>query len=188
MFQDLPTKRRGLDWTLGEEAVKFGRANGMDYALFLYAQDSVASSGRIALQVVGIAGCFIGFCAPQNGGSQTAFASLVDLKTGDVVWFNVPTDRRPAPGRQLRRSSYAGRSEPDGRAPAWKDEGRPQRQEARRMNDILTRRMLLGGSAAPAARARRTRFGADRAAHDEAAHHVRLRPDETDEKGPLAAI
>jgi hypothetical protein len=89
MFQDLPTKRRGLDWTLGEDAVKFGRATGMDYALFLYAQDSVASSGRIALQVVGIAGCFIGFCAPQNGGSQTAFASLVDLKTGDVVWFNV---------------------------------------------------------------------------------------------------
>jgi hypothetical protein len=89
MYQDLPTKRRGLDWTLGEDAVKFGRATGMDYALFLYAQDSVASAGRTALQVVGIAGCFIGFCAPQNGGSQTAFASLVDLKTGDVVWFNV---------------------------------------------------------------------------------------------------
>jgi hypothetical protein len=88
--QDLPTKRRqGVDWTLGEEAVKFGRATGMDYALFLYAQDSQASAGRVALQVVGIAGCFIGFCAPQNGGSQTAFASLVDLRTGEVVWFNV---------------------------------------------------------------------------------------------------
>jgi hypothetical protein len=35
MMQDLPTKRRGLDWTLGEDAVKFGRATGMDYALFL---------------------------------------------------------------------------------------------------------------------------------------------------------
>jgi hypothetical protein len=86
---ELPTKRRGLDWTLGEEAVKFGRATGMDYALFLYAQDSFASTERVALQVLGFAGCFIGFCAPVGGGSQTAFASLVDLKTGDVVWFNV---------------------------------------------------------------------------------------------------
>lgn len=87
---ELPTKRRGLDWTLGEDAVKLGRATGMDYALFLYAQDSYASEGRIALQVLGIAGCLIGFCAPQIGGaSQFAYASLVDLKSGDVVWFNV---------------------------------------------------------------------------------------------------
>ncbi len=87
----LPTKRRqGLDWTLGEDAVAFGRATGMDYALFLHAQDAYASTGRIALQVLGIAGCFIGFCAPQiGGGSQQAYASLVDLRTGDVVWFNI---------------------------------------------------------------------------------------------------
>ncbi len=86
---ELPTKRRGIDWTLGEDAVKLGRATGMDYALFLYAQDSIASGGRVAMQVLGIAGCFVGFCAPQGGGGQTAYASLVDLKTGDVVWFNV---------------------------------------------------------------------------------------------------
>lgn len=87
---DLPTKKRqGLDWTLGEDAVAFGRATGMDYALFLYAQDSFASTGRMALQIIGIAGCFVGFCAPSGGGSQTAYASLVDLHSGEVVWFNV---------------------------------------------------------------------------------------------------
>ena len=86
----LPTKRRqGLDWTLGEDAVAFGKATGMDYALFLHAEDSFASSGRVALQVLGIAGCIIGFCAPQGGGGQSAYASLVDLRTGEVVWFNV---------------------------------------------------------------------------------------------------
>ena len=85
----LPTKRRGIDWTLGQDAVRFGRATGMDYALFLYAHDSFASTGRVALQVLGVAGCFVGFCAPVGGGSQTAFASLVDLRTGDVVWFNI---------------------------------------------------------------------------------------------------
>jgi hypothetical protein len=88
---DLPTKRRqGIDWTLGEEAVAFGRATGMEYALFLHAEDSFASTGRVALQVLGIAGCLVGFCAPNvGGGSQQAYASLVDLRTGQVVWFNI---------------------------------------------------------------------------------------------------
>jgi hypothetical protein len=95
---ELPTKRRGIDWTLGEEAVKLGRATGMEYALFLYAQDSIASTGRVAMQVLGIAGCFIGFCAPQGGGGQVAYASLVDLKTGDVVWFNVLQTSSQLPG------------------------------------------------------------------------------------------
>jgi len=87
----LPTKRgRGLEYTLGREAVEFGGKTGFDYMLFLHAEDSFASRGRVALQVLGVAGCFIGFCAPNiGGGGQLAYASLVDLKTGEVVWFNV---------------------------------------------------------------------------------------------------
>jgi hypothetical protein len=87
----LPTKRgKGLDWTLGQDAVQLGQRTGMDYALFLYAEDSFASTGRIALQVLGIAGCVVGFCAPNiGGGGQFAYASLVDLRSGEVVWFNV---------------------------------------------------------------------------------------------------
>ena len=88
----LPTKRRlGLDWTLGDDAVRIGRKTGYDYALFLHAEDEVATGGRIALSVLGIAGCFIGFCAPSTGQQQLDYASLVDLRTGDVVWFNVVT-------------------------------------------------------------------------------------------------
>ena len=95
----LPTKRRqGIDWTLGEDAVKFGRATGMDYALFLYAEDNFTSDSRKALQVLGLAGCFIGFCAPQGGGGQVAYASLVDLRTGEVVWFNVLQTSSQLPG------------------------------------------------------------------------------------------
>jgi hypothetical protein len=87
----LPTTRgKGLDWTLGQDAVRLGQRTGMDYALFLYAEDSFASTGRVALQVLGVAGCFVGFCTPNiGGGGQFAYASLVDLRTGDVVWFNV---------------------------------------------------------------------------------------------------
>ena len=95
----LPTKRRqGLDWSLGEDAVALGRATGMEYALFLHAEDAHASSGRTALQVLGIAGCLIGFCAPQGGGGQAAYASLVDLRNGDVVWFNVLQTGSQLPG------------------------------------------------------------------------------------------
>jgi hypothetical protein len=95
----LPTKRRqGLDWTLGEDAVRLGRATGMDYALFLHAEDAQASTGRTALQVVGILGCLVGVCAPQGGGGQSAYASLVDLRTGDVVWFNILQTGSQLPG------------------------------------------------------------------------------------------
>ena len=87
----LPTKRgRGLEYTLGQDAIAFGQKSGFDYMLFLHAEDSFASTGRVALQVLGVAGCFIGFCAPNmGGGGQLAYASLVDLRTGEVVWFNV---------------------------------------------------------------------------------------------------
>jgi len=132
---DLPTKRRkGLDWTLGQQAFALGQKSGMDYALFMHAEDSFASTGRVALQVLGIAGCLVGFCAPNIGGAgQFAYASLVDLRTGKVVWFNVlqtgsqvagikfgdiRTDKgaaemverllgRMKPGREIRRAQRA---------------------------------------------------------------------------------
>jgi hypothetical protein len=96
----LPTKYgRGLDWTLGQDAVRLGQKTGMDYALFLHAEDQVASGGRVALGVLGLAGCFVGFCAPNVGGAtQLDYASLVDLKTGEVVWFNVVRAGSEIPG------------------------------------------------------------------------------------------
>ena len=96
----LPTKRgRGLDWTLGSDAVQLGQKTGYDYALFLHAEDQVASTGRVVLGVLGAAGCLVGFCAPNIGGAtQLDYASLVDLKTGEVVWFNVVQASSQIPG------------------------------------------------------------------------------------------
>jgi len=90
-LQPLPTKQNHFDWTLGEQAVAFGAATHYDYALFLSAQDSFSSGGRVALQAAGFLGCLVGVCVGVPGGQQVAFASLVDLKTGSVVWFNVLT-------------------------------------------------------------------------------------------------
>ncbi len=84
----LPTKKDVFDWTLGELAARYGEQSGYDYALFLYARDSFSSSGRAALQVVGALGCIVGVCVIPPGGTQQAFASLVELKTGKLVWFN----------------------------------------------------------------------------------------------------
>lgn len=95
----LPSKRgRGLEYTLGQDAVALGRRTGFDYALFLHAEDNIASAGRTALQVLGVAGCVVGFCAPSGGSNQLAYASLVDLRTGEVVWFNVVKTGSQLPG------------------------------------------------------------------------------------------
>jgi hypothetical protein len=84
----LPTKKDKFDWTLGELAVQYGGSSGYDYALFLFARDSFSSSGRQALQALGFLGCVVGVCMMPGGGIQAGFVSLVDLRTGHVVWFN----------------------------------------------------------------------------------------------------
>ncbi|MGQ9371708.1 hypothetical protein [Azospirillum sp. ST 5-10] len=79
----LPTKKDRFDWSLGPAVGPLREATGADYALFTYIRDSYSSAGRVALMIV--AGAF-GVSVP--GGAQVGFASLVDLRTGDIVWFN----------------------------------------------------------------------------------------------------
>ena len=88
-YVSLPTKSASFDWTLGEGAQALGAAYEADYALFVFGRGNYASGARVATAV--------GQC----------FASLVDLKTGRVVWFNVastgPNDdmRKPDGAAQL---------------------------------------------------------------------------------------
>jgi hypothetical protein len=52
-------------------------------------RDSYASGGRTALRVFGfIAGAAMGTGLDIGGGQQHGIATLVDLRTGKVVWFN----------------------------------------------------------------------------------------------------
>jgi hypothetical protein len=101
-YAALPTKANAFDWTLGKTAQNLGSSAGYDFALFLYARDSFSSGGRQALQAIGALGCIVGVCVMPSGGVQQAFASLVDLKTGNVVWFNhlvsMTGDIRTRPG------------------------------------------------------------------------------------------
>jgi hypothetical protein len=79
----LPTLQDKFDWTLGPEVKPLKAATGADYALFIFVRDSYTSAGRAAVQVVG---ALFGVAVP--GGHQLGFASLVDLETGNIVWFN----------------------------------------------------------------------------------------------------
>jgi hypothetical protein len=79
----IPTKKGSFDWTLGEGAQVLGVNYDSDYALFVSARGSYASGGR-TLAFIGMAALGVGI--PM--GQQQAYASLVDLKTGRVIWFN----------------------------------------------------------------------------------------------------
>jgi hypothetical protein len=80
----LPTKEDKLDWSLGPSVNDVQKKTGADYALFTYIRDSYVSAERKAAMVVG-ALFGIGI-AP--GAMQYGFVSLVDLRTGQVVWAN----------------------------------------------------------------------------------------------------
>jgi hypothetical protein len=80
----LPAKAGRFDWSLGPGVSEIGRDSGADYALFVFYRDYQASGGRVAMSI---------FAAALTGvvlstGGQGGFASLVDLKSGNVVWYN----------------------------------------------------------------------------------------------------
>jgi len=79
----LPSKRGRFDWSLGPAAKDLKAATGADYALFSAMRDSYTGTGRALLILAAAA-----FTIPVLGGNQSGFASLVDLETGDIVWFN----------------------------------------------------------------------------------------------------
>ena len=74
----LPTKHSALDWTLGPGTNTLRDKYGADYAMFVFVRDTYSSDSRKAMMLLGMA----------QGGAQIAFASLVDLRSGNIVWFN----------------------------------------------------------------------------------------------------
>ncbi|MCH8137069.1 MAG: hypothetical protein IIB77_13920, partial [Proteobacteria bacterium] len=80
----LPSKAGVFDWSLGPGVDTIARNHEADYALFVYYRDYQASGGRVAFAILAAA-AGVGV----STGSEHGFASLVDLKTGDIVWFNV---------------------------------------------------------------------------------------------------
>lgn len=82
----LPTKEGVFDWSMGPGVQAIGAKYGADYALFSFYRDYQASGGRIALSFFG---ALMGVGIVTGG--EVGFASLIDLRTGDIVWFNKVT-------------------------------------------------------------------------------------------------
>ncbi len=79
---NLPSKKE-FKWSLGNAPDVLRDEYDADYALFIRMKDHFSSGGRIALGIVTAA---LGYAPPP--GIQIGYAYLIDLKAGEVVWFN----------------------------------------------------------------------------------------------------
>jgi len=82
---ELPTKEGKFDWSLGPAVRQLRDTYDADYGLFVFIRDSYTSGGRAVAIILAAAL----FGVALQGGTQVGFASLVDLHTGDIVWFNL---------------------------------------------------------------------------------------------------
>jgi hypothetical protein len=80
----LPTKAGRLDWNFADAMQPLREASGAGYALFVWVRDSYASPERVAMTIA--LGALTGIVL--SGGVQVGYASLIDLRSGQVVWFN----------------------------------------------------------------------------------------------------
>lgn len=79
----LPTKAGALDWTFDQAMQPLQARTGARYGLFVWVRDSYASAERKAAMVA-----FALLGVGISAGIQVGYASLVDLSSGRVVWFN----------------------------------------------------------------------------------------------------
>ena len=79
----IPTAKSKTDWTLGKGVQDIREDYDAEYALFVFLRDQYESGGRVAMRLAAAALGVMTTPATQYG-----FTSLVDLETGDVVWFN----------------------------------------------------------------------------------------------------
>ncbi len=89
----VPTRGTTFEWTLGSAVASLRETYQADYALFLDATENHASAGRVGVAVV---------TAVLFGASAVSLpphvmsTALVDLRTGDIVWYDSRTYSRSA--------------------------------------------------------------------------------------------
>jgi hypothetical protein len=78
-----------LDWSLGPGTARLKDVTGADYAMFVYTYDAYGDTGRKASQAVGALVCVVvAVCDIPDSGLHVGYAALVELSTGNIVWFN----------------------------------------------------------------------------------------------------
>lgn len=88
--EQLPTKKGKFEWTLGEDVKLIVPSDIPEnekpkYALFIEVEGTYSSAGRKLMTAVAL----VGGVGATTGAGQAVRATLVDLKTGQVVWYNL---------------------------------------------------------------------------------------------------
>lgn len=94
----LPSKAEKLDWSFGDAVTPLREFTGADYALFMWIRNSRKGAGEAAVAI----GLFF-LTGMMVVDLQLAHASLVDLRTGRILWFSHLTRG----GRDLTRQAVA---------------------------------------------------------------------------------
>jgi hypothetical protein len=81
--QAIPTASSRTTWTLGPGVRDIAADFDAEYALFLVLRDQYETAGRIATRMAAAA-----FGIGTTPAVQHGYASLIDLDSGDIVWFN----------------------------------------------------------------------------------------------------
>jgi hypothetical protein len=83
MRSAFPTAKSKTDWTMGKGVQVMREDHDADYVLFIFLRDQYETGGRTAMRLaVAVLGVM------TMPATQQGFASLVDLESGDIVWFN----------------------------------------------------------------------------------------------------
>ena len=84
---NLRTKIKNFDYTLGNEVAQIGKTD--DILLFINGIDRVQTQGKVAVEAVkAVVGALFGVAAGNFGGETFTTVSLVDGKTGNILWYN----------------------------------------------------------------------------------------------------
>lgn len=83
MRSAFPTAKSKNDWTMGKGVRVMREDHNADYALFIFLRDQYETGGRLAMKLAVAV-----FGVATMPATQQGFAALVDLDTGDIVWFN----------------------------------------------------------------------------------------------------
>ena len=78
-----PTAEGKTDWSMGTGVRIIRDDHDADYALYIYMRDQYETGGRVATRLA-----FAMLGVMTDPATQQGFASLIELDTGDVVWFN----------------------------------------------------------------------------------------------------
>jgi hypothetical protein len=95
-------RAKTFDYTLGSGLKPLADKTGIEAAMIISGSDYISSAGRKAAMVMGtiVAAAFGAIIVPQ-GGTSFLSVGVVDLRTGDLLWFGTDqsqaTDLRNAP-------------------------------------------------------------------------------------------